>query len=58
MGSHPTQAVGIAVFFVSFVVLAGAFAGGGLLCFLLFVALLGASIAIMLKCKAIESAAE
>lgn len=58
MGSHPTQAVGISIFLIAFAVLAAALAGGGVLVFLLFLVLLGVSTGIMLKCKAMEKAAE
>ena len=58
MGSHSTQALGISVFLISFVALGGALAGGGVLFFLLFLALLGASIVVLLKCKAMENASE
>lgn len=57
MGSHPTQAVGISIFLLAFAALAAGFAGGGVLMYLLFLVLLGASVALLLKCKAIEKAA-
>ncbi|HVW09863.1 MAG TPA: hypothetical protein VHC90_14840 [Bryobacteraceae bacterium] len=55
MGANSTQAVGILLFLVAFVLLAGAFAGGGILLGLGFVVLLGASIAMFLKCKPWEN---
>ncbi len=58
MGSHSTQALGISMFLISFAALAGALAGGGVLFFLLFLALLGAAIVVLLKCKAMENASE
>lgn len=51
MGSNPTQALGIVLFLVAFTLLAGAFAGGGLLAGIGFLLFLGASIAMFLKCK-------
>jgi len=57
MGSHPTQAVAITIFFLAFTALAGAMAGGGVLMLLVFLVLLGVSIALLLKCKAMEKAA-
>ncbi len=51
MGANPTQAVGIALFLIAFVMLAGALAGGGILLVIGFVVLLGISIAMFMKCK-------
>jgi hypothetical protein len=51
MGANPTQAVGVALFLIAFVMLAGALAGGGILLAIGFVVLLGISIAMFLKCK-------
>jgi hypothetical protein len=56
MGANSTQAVGILLFLVAFVLLAGAFAGGGILLALGFAILLGASIAMFMKCKPWENA--
>ncbi len=50
MGANPTQAVGITLFLIAFVLLAGAMAGGGILYLLGFLVLLGISIAMFLKC--------
>ena len=58
MGANPTQAVGIALFLIAFVMLAGALAGGGILLVLGFLVLLGASIAMFLKCKPWEQQKE
>ena len=58
MGSNPTQAVGIILFLIAFVFLAGAMAGGGILYLLGFFVLLGISIATFLKCKAWENEKE
>ena len=54
MGANPTQAVGIALFLIAFVLLAGAMAGGGILYVLGFLVLLGLSIAAFLKVKPLE----
>jgi hypothetical protein len=52
MGANPTQAYGVIVFFLAFVALAGAFASGGSMVLLIVaVVLLGAAIAIFVKCK-------
>lgn len=51
MGANPTQAVGIALFLIAFVLLAGGLAGGGILYILGFLVLLGISIAMFMKCK-------
>ena len=51
MGANPTQAVGIVLFLIAFVLLAGAFAGGGILYVLGFLVLLGISCALFLKVK-------
>ena len=51
MGANPTQAVGITLFLIAFVLLAGAFAGGGILYVLGFLVLLGISISLFMKAK-------
>ena len=51
MGANSTQAVGVLLFLVAFVLLAGAFAGGGVILALGFVVLLGASVAMFMKSK-------
>ena len=58
MGANPTQAVGIALFLIAFVLLAGAMAGGGILYVLGFLVLLGISIALFLKVKPLENQKE
>jgi preprotein translocase subunit Sec61beta len=58
MGANPTQAVAIALFLIAFVLLAGAFAGGGILYVLGFLVLLGISIAMFLKVKPLEHGKE
>jgi hypothetical protein len=58
MGSHSTQAVGITVFLLAFVALSAAIAGGGVALYLAFLVLLGVSIALMMKCKSMEEAAD
>ena len=54
MGSNPTQAVGIALFLIAFVMLAGALAGGGILLVLGFVVFLGVAIALFMKVRPLE----
>ena len=51
MGANPTQAAGVTLFLIAFAMLAGALAGGGILLGIGFVVLLGASIAMFMKCK-------
>ena len=51
MGANPTQAIGVALFLIAFVMLAGALAGGGILLAIGFVVLLAISILMFLKCK-------
>jgi hypothetical protein len=55
MGANPTQAIGVLLFLVAFVLLAGAFAGGGMLLALGFVVCLGGSVAMFMKCKPWEN---
>jgi len=58
MGANPTQAVGITLFLIAFVLLAGAMAGGGILYVLGFVVLLGISVAMFMKAKRWEDQKE
>ncbi len=58
MGANSTQAVGIVLFLIAFVLLAGAMAGGGILYLLGSLVLLGISIAMFLKCKPLENQKE
>jgi hypothetical protein len=58
MGANPTQAIGITLFLIAFVLLAGAMAGGGILYLLGFLVMLGISIATFLKCKPWEDEKE
>ncbi len=58
MGSHSKQAVALTAFLISFIFLSAALAGGGLLFLLLFLALLGCSLVLLRRCKAIEETAE
>jgi len=58
MGSNPTQAIGITLFLIAFVLLAGAMAGGGILYGVGFLILLGISMAMFLKCKPWEDQKE
>jgi len=51
MGANPTQAAGVSLFLIAFVLLAGALAGGGILYALGFLVLLGISVALFLKAK-------
>jgi len=51
MGANPTQAIAISIFLIGFTVLAGGFAGGGIILDLLGVALLAVSAVFFLKCK-------
>jgi hypothetical protein len=52
MGANPTQAYGVITFFLAFVALAGVFAlGGSATLLIVAVVLLGAAVAISLKCK-------
>ena len=55
MGANPTQALGITLFLIAFVLLAGAMAGGGILYLIGFRVLLGISIAVFMKCKPWEN---
>jgi hypothetical protein len=55
MGANPTQAVAIVIFLIAFVLMAGAFAGGGVILFLGALVLLGVSIFFFLKCKPWEA---
>ena len=58
MGSHGKQGIGITVFLLAFVALSAGIAGGGMLLYLAFLVLLGVAIALMVKCKSIERAAD
>jgi hypothetical protein len=51
MGANSTQGLAVVLFFVSFIPLAQAFAGGGILALIGFLIFLGASIGLFLKCK-------
>jgi hypothetical protein len=56
MGSNPTQAQGFSLFLIAFVLLAVAFASGGSIIWIVgFLALLGISVALFLKCKPWEN---
>lgn len=54
MGANATQAAGILIFLIAFTVLAGSFAGGGILLALLGLALLAGAAFVFLKTKAPE----
>ena len=58
MGANPTQAIGITLFLIAFVLLAGAMAGGGILYVLGFLVLLGMSVAMFMKAKPLENQKE
>ncbi len=51
MGANSTQAVAIVMFLIGFTVLAGGFAGGGVILDLVGVVLIGVSCFFFLKCK-------
>ncbi len=55
MGANPTQAVAIVFLLIAFVLLAGAFAGGGIVLVLGALVLLGISCFFFLKCKPWET---
>jgi len=55
MGANPTQAVAIVFLLIAFVLLAGAFAGGGVILLLGALVLIGVSIFFFLKCKPWET---
>jgi hypothetical protein len=58
MGANATQAVAISLFLIGFTVLAGGFAGGGMLLAFLGIVLIGASCFFFLKCKPWEQGSE
>ena len=52
MGANPTQAYGLIVFIIAFVLIAGGFAAGGNFMYIVVgIAALAASCAILMKCK-------
>ena len=51
MGANATQAVAILFMLIAFVLMAGAFAGGGILLMVGALVLLGVSVFFFLKCK-------
>jgi hypothetical protein len=55
MGANPTQAIALVFLLISFTLLAGAFAGGGLLVLLGAVVCLVVSCIFFLKCKPWET---
>jgi hypothetical protein len=58
MGANSTQAIGITLFLIAFVLLAGAMAGGGILYVVGFLILLGISVAMFMKAKPWEDQKE
>ena len=55
MGANKTQAVALVFFLIGFVLLAGAFAGGGVILALGALVLLGVSCYFFRKCKPLEN---
>jgi hypothetical protein len=56
MGANSTQAVGVTAFLLSFTALSVGLVRGGVIYYLLTLALLGVSLAIFVKCKPLENA--
>lgn len=56
MGANSTQAAGVAAFLLGFTCLPVGLRSGGVLYYVLAVALMGVSAAIFVKCKPLESA--
>jgi hypothetical protein len=56
MGANSTQAMGVTAFLLGFTALPVGLARGGVIYYLLAVALVGISVAIFLKCKPSENA--
>ena len=54
MGANSTQAAAIVFFLIAFVLLAGAFAGGGIILAVGATVLLGVAVFFFMKCKAWE----
>ncbi len=54
MGSNPKQALGLVLFLVAWVFIAAAMAGGGMILLLVGLALLGTSLAVLMKAKPLE----
>jgi hypothetical protein len=55
MGANSTQAAGVAFFLLGFTFLPVGLLSGGVIYYVLAVALLGVSLAIFVKCKPLES---
>jgi hypothetical protein len=55
MGANSTQALGVTIFLLGFTALPVGIARGGVLYYLLAIALVGVSVAIFLKCKPLEN---
>jgi len=55
MGAHTTQALGVILFLLGFTALPVGIARGGIIYYLLSVALVGLSVAIFLKCKPLDN---
>ena len=56
MGANSTQALGVAAFLLGFTALAVGIARGGIVYYLLAIALVGLSAVIFMKCKPLENA--
>jgi hypothetical protein len=56
MGANSTQALGVFIFLLAFTCLPVGLVGGGIIFYLLGLALLGVSLAILMKCKPLENA--
>jgi hypothetical protein len=54
MGANSTQAVAIVLMLIGFTLLAGAFAGGGIILWVAALVLLGAAAFFFAKCKPLE----
>ena len=54
MGANSKQGVGLSLTLAAFTCMAGAFAGGGILLWVLTLALLGGACFVFLKCKPLE----
>ena len=54
MGSNPTQAWGLILFLVAWVVIAAGMAGGGIMVLLVGIVVLAAALGVLLKAKPLE----
>lgn len=58
MGANSTQAIGVVLFLLAFTLLAGMFAGWGVIAGVGFLVCLGASVFLFMKCKPMEHSEE